>query len=46
MPFVVTRRAWKALFQEKGNKNNEEELAKLERKKERENIKEMKKHCR
>jgi hypothetical protein len=29
-------RAWKALFQEKENKNKEEELAKLERKKERE----------
>jgi len=33
VPFVITCRAWKALFQEKENKN--EELAKLERKKER-----------
>jgi hypothetical protein len=35
MWFVITCRAWKVLFQEKENKNKEEELAKLERKKER-----------
>jgi hypothetical protein len=32
MPFVITCTAWKALFQEKENKNKEEELAKPERK--------------
>jgi hypothetical protein len=35
MPFVITSRAWKALFQEKEKKNKEEDLIKLERKKEK-----------
>jgi hypothetical protein len=35
MPFVITCTAWKALFQEKENKNKGQ-LAKRERKKERE----------
>jgi hypothetical protein len=35
MRFVITCTAFKVLFQEKENKNKEEELAKLERKKER-----------
>jgi hypothetical protein len=46
MRFVITCRVWKVLFQEKENKNKEEELAKLERKKEREKKKELKNHSR
>jgi hypothetical protein len=39
---VITCRAWKALFQEKENKNKEEELAKLEWEKKRERKKNLK----
>jgi hypothetical protein len=46
MQFVITCRLWEVLFQEKENRNKEEALVKLARKKEREKKKELTKHSR
>jgi hypothetical protein len=46
VPFIITCRAWKALFQEKENTNKDEELAKLERKTETAKRKELNNHSR